>query len=214
MPRFSVILIHYQGATPHREMVRGVNSLMAQTNQDFELLAYHNGPLLDESLPMPVKFTCSEAMVEDWGIHNRDRGIREATGDYIVHFNADNVLYPDALEKVSAAIERPARIFHAQTKQAADTNAIVVFSIWNRGFQRFGEQYIRFPKNPEYKVLMSGNPPKEHYIDAMQWVMRRDLWLAEGGYVERGHSGDGVMAQRFAAKYGYRAVEDILGEHY
>ena len=107
MPRFSVILVHYQGATPHREFVRGVNSLMAQTNQDFELLAYHNGPLTDSSVHLPIPITCSDQYKDDWGYANRDRGLREATGDYIVHFNSDNVLYPDALERISATIDRP-----------------------------------------------------------------------------------------------------------
>ncbi len=79
MPRFSVILVHYQGATPHRELLRGVNSLFAQTFQDFELLAYHNGPLIDTSVTMPVPFICSEVNQDDWGYGNRDRGMREAT---------------------------------------------------------------------------------------------------------------------------------------
>ena len=40
-----------------------------------------------------------------------------------------------------------------------DQNATIVFACWLRGFQRFGEQMFRFPKNPELKVLLTGNPP-------------------------------------------------------
>ncbi len=214
MPRFSVILIHYQGATSHRELVRGVNSLMAQTNQDFELLAYHNGPLIDTSVAMPVPFVCSEAKLDDWGYANRDRGIREAKGDYIVHFNSDNVLYPDALEKVAAAIDRPPRLVLTDSKQVLDQNGIIVFACWIRGFQRFGEQMFRFPTRPDFKVLLTGNPPREHHVDALQVVIRRELWLAEGGWYDKAHSADGRMIQKMVAKYGYRAVEDVLGEHY
>ncbi len=213
MPRFSVILVHYQGATPHRELMRGVNSLFAQTNQDFELLAYHNGPLIDQSLPMPVPFTCSDEYRDDWGYSNRDRGMREAKGDYIVHFNSDNVLYPDALERVSAAIDRPPRLMNDK-QQVLDSNAIVVFSVYLRGYQRWQEFLIRSPKNPEFKVLLTGNPPRHLYVDGMQLVMRRDLWLAEGGWHDRSAAGDGKMYERFAAKYGYRAIEDVLGEHF
>ncbi len=214
MPRFSVILVHYQGATPHRELLRGVNSLFAQTFQDFELLAYHNGPLIDTSVTMPVPFICSEVNQDDWGYGNRDRGMREATGEYIVHFNSDNVLYPDALEKISMAIDRPPRMLMGETRQPLDTNNMIVFACWIRGFQRFFEQMVRFPKNPEMKVLLTGNPPREHHVDAMQAVIRREVWLAEGGWHDKSHSADGKMIQAIAAKYGYRAVEDVLGEHY
>jgi hypothetical protein len=52
------------------------------------------------------------------------------------------------------------------------------------------------------------------YIDSMQLVMRRDLWLAEGGYYDKSPNGDGIMYQKFAEKYGYRTVSMPLGEHF
>ena len=94
MPRFSIVLVHYQGCTPHRSLCRCVNSLVNQTHQDFELLAYHDGPLQDMSVVLPVPFKCTDTD-NDWG-HLAHLGIREATGDCILTMNSDNILYPNA----------------------------------------------------------------------------------------------------------------------
>jgi len=110
--------------------------------------------------------------------------------------------------------DRPPRLFETRNRAALDTNAIIVFSIWAHGLQRFGDQLVRFPKNPEFALLLTGNPPRLAHIDAMQLVMRREYWLAEGGWYDKGESGDGAMYAKFAAKYGYRSVETVLGEHF
>ena len=68
--------------------------------------------------------------------------------------------------------------------------------------------------HPEWTRLLSGNPPVVQNIDAMQFVMRRETWLAEGGWYDKSYVGDGIMYQKFAEKYGYRSTETVLGEHY
>jgi hypothetical protein len=214
MPRFSVILVHYQGATSHRELCRCCASLANQTYQDFELLAYHDGPLLDTTLPLPVQFRCMDRNYKDFGHTLRDRGIREATGDYIVHINSDNILYPTALEEISQTIDRAPRVFNTQTKQPMDTNDIIIFGIISHGMMRLGDTAMKVGGHPEWHLILSGNPPRRWYIDAMQLVMKRSLWLAEGGWYDKSLEGDGIMYERFGAKYGYRSVEKILGEHF
>ncbi len=211
MPRFTIVLIHYQAASKHTELWRAANSIYAQTNQDFELLAYHNGPLLDTSQPFPIALKCSETF-SDNAADNRNRGLREATGDYIIFMNSDNILYPNALEEISKAIDRPPRLF--SEGKVLDKNDIVVYAIIARGIQRFGDSLVRCLNNPEYYLILTGNPPRVLYVDGMQLVMRRELWLAEGGWYDNSSAGDGVMYQRFAAKYGYRPMEMILGEHF
>ena len=49
---------------------------------------------------------------------------------------------------------------------------------------------------------------------AMQFVMRRDLWLAEGGWRNHAAGSDGVLYQGFARKYHIRSVPAVLGEHW
>jgi glycosyltransferase involved in cell wall biosynthesis len=214
MPRFSVILIHYQGVISHREFWRCYQSLANQTYQDFELLVYHDGPLLDASLALPVEVRCMDRRYNDYGHSLRDRGIREAAGDYIVHMNADNLLYPNALEEISATIDRAPRIFSTQNHQPLDTDNIIIYGILSHNMMRLGNQAMKTTGHPEWQLILSGNPPRRWYIDAMQLVMKRSLWLAEGGWYDKTLESDGVMYEKFAAKYGYRSVEKILGEHF
>jgi glycosyl transferase family 2 len=213
MPKFSVIVVHYQGANSHDVFCRGIDSLRAQSFRDLEILAYHDGPLLDPGVRMPIPVVCTERRHDDWGHSLRDRGIREATGEYIVHFNADNILYPNALEEIAREIDRPPRMFDPQGR-AMDTNDIVIFPIVMRGLQMFRNVIAMWRDDPSVYTILTGIPPLLHYIDCMQLVMKRELWLREGGWYDKRDSGDGHMYQAFAGKYGYRTVGPVLGEHY
>lgn len=213
MPRFSVIVPHYQGATSHAEFCRCIDSLKAQTLQDFEILAYHDGPLVDPTVTFPVPIKATQRQHKDWGHSLRDMGIRAAKGDYIVHMNSDNVLYPNALEEIAKEIDRPSRIVDANGN-AMDNNTIIVFPILMRGFQKIFQFLLRAPEYPEWYIILTGNPPMRSQIDAMQFVMKRQTWLDEGGWYDRSYDGDGNMYEKFALKYGYRAVGPVLGEHY
>jgi glycosyltransferase involved in cell wall biosynthesis len=204
--------VHYQGTVPRETYLRGVGSILAQTFKDYELLVYHDGPLLDPEAPTPVPMRCSDVRYNDWGHSLRDRGIREATGDYIVHVNADNILYPDALELIDAEIRRPHRIF-LEGVGPMDHNNIIIFPIVMHGYQQLHEYVLRLPGS-EWKMILTGNPPILGNIDAMQFVMKRSLWLAEGGWHDKRADSDGHMYQVFAKKYGYRNVGAVLGEHY
>jgi hypothetical protein len=192
-PRFTIILVDYQGATPDALLLRGVDGILNQTCKDFELLCYHNGPLLDESIVEPLKqrgveFRCMDKNYNDWGFESRSRGIREATGDYILHFNSDNVLVPQALEIVSKAID------------ATNNPQMLVFQI--------------FTTTRGTRHLLTGNPPVVHNIDALQAVVRRQVWVDNGGWVERTQTSDGEQLQRFAQKHGFVSINMVLGEHH
>ncbi|MFO0860033.1 MAG: glycosyltransferase family A protein [Phycisphaerales bacterium] len=212
-PRFSVIVIHYQPSIPHQIFLRGIESLRTQAFRDFELLVYHDGPLTDPGVVSPVPIVCSTSRFNDWGHSLRDRGIREASGEYIVHFNADNILYPDALEEIDRAIRRPPRAINKRG-QVLDPNHIIVFPIKMFGWTQLMKGSRRDLKDPDYYQILTGNPPRFEHVDAMQFVMRRDLWLREGGWYDKRANSDGIMYERLALKYGYRAVGPVLGEHH
>jgi len=61
-------------------------------------------------------------------------------------------------------------------------------------------------------VILTGIPPVVQNIDCMQLVMKRQLWLTEGGWYDKRELGDAYMYQQFAQKYGYRLVGPVLGE--
>jgi hypothetical protein len=216
MPRFSIIVVHYQGTVPHDLFCRALESIRAQTFSDYEILAYHDGPLLEPDLPMPVELRPTARRFDDWGHSLRDIGIREAGGEYIVHLNADGVLYPDALATIDAEISRPPRLRHATTGEPVDTNDIVIFPIKMFGLQRVWWRIVIQKKHGDrsFYEIMTGNPPVRQNIDCMQLVMKRSLWLAEGGWRDKSKESDGIMYEQFCEKYAYRTCGPVLGEHH
>jgi glycosyltransferase involved in cell wall biosynthesis len=215
MPLFSIVVVHYQGVNSHEVFLRGIQSLQAQTFRDFEILVFHDGPLLDSSVQFPLPVTCTERRHNDWGHSLRDLGIRQAKGDYIVHFNADNVLFPKALERIAREINRPPRLLDAQ-QRPLDTNDIIIFPVRMWGLIKFRAHtwQCKISPAPDFYVILTGIPPVVQNIDCMQLVMKRQLWLAEGGWYDKRELGDGYMYQQFAQKYGYRLVGPVLGEHF
>ena len=213
MPLFSIIVIHYQPTIPHAIFMRGIQSLQAQTFKDFEILVYHDGPLTDTAAELPVPVRCMEKRHNDWGHSLRDRGIREAAGDYILHFNADNILYPHGLAEMAKEIHRQPRL-KDQTGRILDPNDIIIFPIAMVGLQRVNGAVMQFKGSPPFFSILTGNPPVVQNIDCMQLVMKRTLWLAEGGWADKRELSDGFQYQRFAAKYGYREVGPVCGEHH
>ncbi len=181
MPLFSIIVVHFQGTISREIFARGIASLQAQTFKDFEILCYHDGPLLDSLAPQPVPIRATEKRFNDFGHSLRDIGIREAKGDYIVHFNADNILYPNALETIAAEIRRGSRLFQLPGQVAADTDNIIVIPMIMHDMQRYLGTAVRLPKESGCYLILTGNPPGVGLIDCMQLVMKRSLWLAEGG---------------------------------
>jgi hypothetical protein len=213
-PLFSIIVVHYQGTVTRETFARGIASLRAQTFTDYEILCYHDGPLLDPDAPQPVPIRATPQRFNDFGHSLRDIGIREASGQYIVHFNADNVLYPFALETVAKEIRRPSRLFDQATGRSPDTDNIIIFPIVMKDLQQFANQRVDLPKGSGCGMIFTGNPPRAGHVDCMQLVMKRELWLAEGGWTDKRACGDGVMYERFAKKYGYRGGDVVLGEHH
>jgi hypothetical protein len=139
--------------------------------------------------------------------------MREARGEYIVLFNADNILYPNALETIAAEIRRAPRVFD-RLGNAGDSNNIIIFPIIMNDYQRMGTHQVRLPAGSGAGMIFTGNPPTMGLIDCMQLVMKRELWLAVGGWYDKRPASDGFIYPELAARFGYRAVCPVLGEHF
>jgi hypothetical protein len=212
-PLFSIVVVHYQGTVAHEIFLRGVGSLLGQRFKNFEILCYHDGPLLDPGLASPVPIRATETRFNDFGHSLRDIGIRAARGEYIVHFNADNVLYPEALEQIAAEIARPPRVAKPDGTPL-DSNDIIIFPVKMFGLIRVWPHVAQYKGLADWFEILNGNPPVLQNIDCMQLVMKRRLWLDEGGWYDKSELSDGLMYQKFADKYGYRTVGGVLGEHH
>ena len=218
-PRFSIVVPHYDGVISDELLLRGLRALDAQTCRDFEILLYHDGPL---SRPLPelgflgerlASVTITERRHNDWGHSLRDRGIREARGDYIVHFNPDNVIYPEALEALDLASRAPVMPRHDERMR--DNPDVLVFAIQMRGVQTNGRTGpMRDRAAPERCTIFTGLPPILCAIDCLQVVIRRSVWLELGGWQDKAADSDGRIYRTLIAERGARYLPEILGEHW
>lgn len=218
MPKFSIIVPHYDKSISDDTFKRGIRCLRSQLFGDFEVLVYHDGPT---SRPVPgftddfllgdkrFKFKETNRRYNDWGHSLRDIGIREATGDYIVHFNPDNILYATALEKIDKELEKE----YPYPIKVPDN--IVVFPILMRGMRTNGQMVWRdMPNANEHYMIYTGFPTIKYNIDAMQLVMKRSLWLKNGGWANKTETSDGDMYPEFVKQTGARYCSEVLGEHW
>ena len=217
-PRFSIVIPHYDGSISDASLHRGLNSLAAQTFRDFEVLLLHDGPV-SRPLPDLVKLNLPGLRLDigaqrhnDWGHSLRDAGMRMATGDYVVHFNPDNVLYPNALEVLDAASRLP--VPPAPSAELAENPDILIFSVLMRGMNYNGRGPIWRSRDTNRTLIYTGMPPTYGLIDCMQLVARRSLWLEIGGWYDKSETSDAKIYSRLVSERGARYVVALLGEHW
>ena len=101
MPKFSIIATDYEFHTPRDDMRRGLWSIATQSFKDYELIIVHDGPKeksyndecdlsIFEKSPIIVN---TPQRMNDFSHSSKDFGMRMATGEYILHFNINNILY-------------------------------------------------------------------------------------------------------------------------
>lgn len=199
MPKFTIIATDAENHVPRDRMKQGVRSILDQTYEDYELLIIHDGP---RSNPFELDLPDNARLLETeqfygiygldefyagygWGHHSRDLGIKEAKGEYILHFNIDNILYPHALQNISDTIN----------KTRAD---VVVYACTH---EKFDIKYF------------SGVPPVMGKIDLLQCVASKKAWDSIGGWHRYDHSADGFLFEEIIARYGYVHIPEVLGEN-
>lgn len=199
MPKFTIIATDAENHVPRDKMKQGIKSIINQTFTDYELLIIHDGP---RSKKFELELPDNARLIETdqfygiygleefyagygWGHHSRDLGVKEAAGEYIIHFNIDNILYPHALQTISDTIN----------KTKAD---VVVYACTH---EKFDIKYF------------SGIPPVMGKIDLLQCVASKKAWDSIGGWHRYDHSADGFLFEEIIARYGYVHIPEVLGEN-
>lgn len=126
-PLITIVAVDYDQWVPREGAKRGMKSLENQTMKDFEVLFFHDGPRtynVKEQLDltntwMDITYANTHTRFNMWGHPQRHLGVQMARGQYILHFNCDNYLEPDALEKIKEVID------------THNPNAIVCSIRWN-----------------------------------------------------------------------------------
>jgi glycosyltransferase involved in cell wall biosynthesis len=193
---------HYQGSIDHDTFLRGVNSILNQTCKDFEIICIHDGPLLTKE-EFPVEVICTKKRYNDWGHSLRDWGIKKAKGEYIIHFNPDNVLYPDCLEVLSTY-----------------SDDVLVFAVKMMGMIAYvdeqGQEWKAYPHERDYSIytVITGNPVRFNNIDCMQLVAKRWVWHGIGGWKDKREVSDFILYEEIGLKHPPKFISEVLGEHY
>lgn len=208
--KFSIVIVHYDGTKTDEELCSILQNIEDQTYRDFEVLLYHDGPESREVVDLskysyPIKYTATDKRYNDWGHSLRDMGIRAARGEYIVHMNSDNIMYPQMLQTLYEASEDTyVNNFY--------NNVILIYPILAQGMVSNG-LFLGRVTDLNRKILFSGFPCALHLIDAMQLVMLRSAWLQEGGWYDKSEDSDGRMYPKFVSKYNAHHLSEVLGEH-
>lgn len=195
MPKFSIIAVDYEHHVNRTGMRVGLQSLVDQTFKDFELIVIHDGkkniPYHEEfgfnQFQNPVVFLNTEQHMGDWGHSSRDLGMRHATGDYFIHFNIDNVFFPNAFQRISEEIDRT----EAQ---------VLIFCI--KHYKAAGG------------AIFTGLPPAHCHIDAMQLVAKKEVWENVGYWYTREGTSDGIIYEEICKRFPWVHLNECLGDNY
>ncbi len=109
MPEVSICLPVYNGAN---YLAQAIDSVLAQTYSDFELLIA-NDRSTDETEQIIASYADKDNRIKHWInernlklFGNYNECIRRATGKYIKPFAHDDLLRPDAIERMVAVLEK------------------------------------------------------------------------------------------------------------
>ena len=113
--KFTVVMPSYMGpyrtAAKNREskILRAVNSVIAQTYEDWELIVVADGcektmQILKDVTDLRVrKYLIEKDKI--WGGSPRNTGIELAKGEFIVYLDIDDIIGPDHLKNICSGIE-------------------------------------------------------------------------------------------------------------
>jgi glycosyltransferase involved in cell wall biosynthesis len=229
-PLFSIVMPHYHKSIPLVRFYRAVNCVLAQSWPLWELIILHDGPVEDSGTENfvasltdeRISYQATEIRHNDWGHSLRQQGMAAARGDYIVHMNSDNVLYPNALAILAAYSLRAKETLSIPLRGGEQepftinpdvlVMGVKMMGAFN-GLNRRGFFRIRGREN-DLQVALSGCPPVKKEIDAMQLVARREIWQEAGGWSDTSEESDGELIERITSKHGYLVVPEFLAEHW
>jgi len=105
-PRITVLMPVFNG---ERYLAEAIDSVLAQTFNDFELLILDDGSTdgsraIAKACPDPrIRLVCNDG--NRGLIYSLNRGIALATGEYIARMDADDICLPERLEKQVALLD-------------------------------------------------------------------------------------------------------------
>jgi hypothetical protein len=226
-PVFSIVSPDFDAVVSDERRAACVSSVIRQSFPLWELLLIHDGPRKKEipiSSDPRIRYIQTDDRHNDWGHSLRDIGIREAKGRYILHLNADNLIYEHCLAIVYAYSLRKPLKFKQKKLPQSDVQAsmivnpgVLIFGVKMMGKLSIaaGDSAYRLPGHEErFQAILPGWPPRRNRIDAMQLVATKKIWEKIDGWYDKSKESDGIIYQKLCHDFGYLVIPDVLGEHW
>lgn len=200
-PLLSVIVAYYQGCTSDAEFERFLGSLRRQEMRDFEVLIYHDGPLLH---PVACEYPIYESDQHRglWGHDLREHGRLQAKGRYQLYTNADNVYAPEAFLQIAHVIEK-----YGMQLLVCQVDMVGMWADEKKAL------HYDTPRDPSKVHRLTGDPVRRNNVDLMQLVIGRDIarQYAWGQEIEQE---DGVLYEQICREHSHVKSTILIGTHY
>lgn len=166
MIKFSIITVCYNASATIRETIA---SVLGQTYQELEYIVV-DGKSSDGTVGILQSFDDKRFQFiseKDSGVYNAmNKGLKKATGDYLIFLGADDTFYDkDVLKRVAAKITSCEDVVYGdvmlKTRQRLYNGA---FSRWTWGHRNISHQCIFYPRSVYTRYLYD-----EKYRSVADW---------------------------------------------
>lgn len=166
MPRFSIIMPAYN---VEDYIERAVNSVLNQSEKDFELIIVNDGST-DKTKEICDNFKDKKIKVihkKNGGLSDaRNEGVKKATGEYIIFIDSDDYWDKDLLKEISKSLDNNPDIVRFQIREVTDKNESTDYS----------ESEFKNKSGEEAFNLIT----RYHFVEnAWAYAIRREYYLKE-----------------------------------
>lgn len=114
MPKFSIIIPVYN---VEEYIKKCLDSVFAQTEKDFEVIVVNDGTK-DNSMDIVKNYDVKTINQENKGLSAaRNRGVKEATGEYIIFLDSDDYIEKNLLQEIKKSLKNDPDLVRFQIKE-------------------------------------------------------------------------------------------------
>ncbi len=124
MPKFSIIVPVYN---VEKYIGKCLDSIMNQTNKDFEVIVVNDGTK-DHSMEIVKNYDVKVINQKNQGLSAaRNRGVKEATGEYILFIDSDDYIEKDLLKELAKSLKNNPDIVRFQIQEVYEDGKIIKY---------------------------------------------------------------------------------------
>ena len=166
MPKFSIIM---PGYNVEDYIERAVNSVLNQTEKDFELIIVNDGStdntkkICDEFKDKKIKIVHKK----NGGLSDaRNEGVKKATGEYLIFIDSDDYWDKDLLKEINKSLDNDPDLVRFQIREVTDKNEKTDYK----------EKTFKNKSGEEAFDLIT----KYHFVEnAWAYAIKREYYLKE-----------------------------------